>query len=197
MGITFINLGNNESDEDKKKELFLSAQKFYEDAKDLWEKCSEEENAPSDIQKQLAYVNHNIGTVYHNIKEYDKAVHYHKEGKKIREKEGFPDRERDLPYSYLWLGKDYLKMGKKKESLKWLQKSCEMREELLGKDHPEYAWSLDALREWYETYKNKEKAIELAEQVLKIRIAALGEEHNYTERARKELKRLKEKNWDH
>ena len=191
MGVTYVNLGDKEKDQGRKKHYYDQSQKSYKEAAELWEECYREKDALGDIQRQLAFVNHNIGTVYHKIGKYEEALNYHKKGMKIRVENDFDDRERDITNSYLWLGKDHLRLGNRDEALEWLTKACNARRKLLGENHTDYAWALDGLREWYETAGDADQAIRLEEQVLEIRKAALGEEHNYTKKAREEMERLK------
>ncbi len=70
----------------------------------------------------------------------------------------------------------YLK-GDYKEAENWYLKSKDIRERVLGKEHPDYAWSVNNLALLFVAISNYEKAEQFFLEAITIREKALGKEH--------------------
>lgn len=174
IGVVYLNMGDAAEDSEERQQYQELAKRNYLDALHLWEQC---EVPP----RQLAFSNHNIGTVFHRLGEYDSAVTYHQKGLQLRQDNNL--EETDISASFVWLGKDYTALGNFKKAKDYIDRSLNIRRRILGEDHPDFAWSLDSLSEWYEKTGDLHKAIETMDRVIAIRTAALGLEHQYTKQA--------------
>lgn len=177
IGVVYLNMADAEKDKIKKNEFYDSAENYYEEALKNREKCKE---TPAG---ELAFSYHNIGTLYYRKQMYDKARENHEKALKIRKNKDNDIPQTDIAASFVWLGKDYLELGKNDEALDYFNKSIEIREKILGKNHPDYAWSLDSLSYYYEKEQKISKAKEIMLEVIKIRKEVLGCEHKYTQQA--------------
>lgn len=174
VGVVYLNMGDAAKDPDERQKYYQLAKNHYEKALGFWEQGS----AP---MRQLAFSNHNIGTVLHRLGEYDEAVTYHTKGLQIRQ-DNFLE-ETDIASSFVWLGKDHIALGQYADAKKYIDQSLAIRKTILGENHPDYAWSLDTLSGWYEKTGNLRAAIETMERVIAIRKDVLGPDHQYTQLA--------------
>ena len=71
--------------------------------------------------------------------------------------------------------------------------SLEIREKRLGKDHPDYAWALDSKCDMCEAFGEYNAALDIIKEVVRIRMNALGAEHEYTKRAIARLEEIETK----
>lgn len=185
LGVVYINRAEAEKEESGPNETFLNkALEKYQEAFGIWKEI----DGPIE---QIAFSKHNIGTVYFKLKKIDKALEYHLEGLKIREENDLD--ETYIGASYAWLCKDYAAQGNAKEAKECINKSLDIREKRLGKDHPDYAWALDSKSDMFEVLGEYDEAISVIEEVIKIRVKALGMKHEYTKQAVERLEKLKEK----
>lgn len=174
IGVVYLNMGDAAQREEDRQNYYRLAKEYYEKALGLWQKC----DAPP---RQLAFSNHNIGTVQHRLGEYAEAVRCHKKGLQIRQDASL--EETDIAASLVWLGKDYIALGQYDAAKAYIDQSLNIREKTLGENHPDYAWSLDSLSHWYEETGELNKAIETMERVIAIRRDVLGPNHQYTRQA--------------
>ena len=174
IGVVYINLADNSSDPKEKANNYKKAHEFYKEALTL----REENNAEA---KAIAYSYHNIGSYFNKIGDYSEAVKYHKKALEIREKNDID--KADIAASFAWLGNDYIALDDMDNAKDYIDKSLALRESLYGKAHPDYAWGLSSLVDWYYTKGMIEEAKNTNEEVIKIRKTFLGENHDYTKRA--------------
>lgn len=203
MGVVYLNRGDekaNRSGSDARG-FYLKAKEYYSEARALWETYREalKPNDPKsgDLTKRLAFVNHNIGTAYHNLGQFHDAKKQHLKGLEYRRKGNFPEYRRDMASSHVWIAKDYLKLREEalkqgdssqaeaylKKADEHIQESLSIRKELLGARHPEYAWTLDTLSDWYKAKGEIGKALSTMEMVVDIRQEKLPADHRYTKQA--------------
>ena len=131
--------------------------------------------------RQLAFTNHNLGTVQHRLGVYDQAVKYHQAGLQIRLDNSL--EETDIAASLVWLGKDHIALGQYDKAREYIDQSLAIRKAILGEKHPDYAWSLDSLSQWYEETGALDEAAETMDRVIAIRRDVLGPDHQYTRQA--------------
>lgn len=174
IGVVYLNMGDAANCAEDRQNYYRLAKDYYERALELWQKC----DAPA---RQLAFSNHNIGTVQHRLGEYAEAVKYHKAGLQIRRDNHL--EETDIAASLVWLGKDHIALGQYDDAKAYIDQSLDIRKAILGENHPDYAWSLDSLSQWYEETGELNKAAETMERVITIRRDALGPDHQYTRQA--------------
>ena len=187
IGVVHLNLGDaTKEDPKRKEEEYKQAKKFYEEALALRLKYKAEPN-------ELAYSHHNIGTAFHRLKDYKNAAKKHREALELRE--NCKLKKTDIAASYAQLGNDNLELGEDyyEEAKKLIDCSLDIRKELLGENHPDYAWSLFSLSQWYEKTGDIEKAIETLNVVISIRENVLGPEHKYTQGAIQKREELRGK----
>ena len=173
IGVVYLNMDE-----------FDNALKYYQEALELRLKVPER-------SKDLAFSYHNIGTAYNKTNQYEKALEYHKKGLQIRIENNL--EQTDIAASYTWLGNDYLQLKNMDESRKNIDRALSIREKILGKNHPDYAWTLDTLTSWYEENKDYENALITIRMVKKIRMDCLGENHKYTSKAKEREKAIERK----
>ena len=75
----------------------------------------------------------------------------------------------------------------------YFDESLAVRESVLGKSHPEVAWSLISISDWYEKKGDIANALVFAERALKIRENALPASHNYVQQAKNRVTVLRNK----
>lgn len=189
MGVVYINLSGIQENVDAKIDYLNKAKKSYEDAKEIWE--------IDDPDNQLAFSYHNIGTVYYNYGQiynneeyYEKALEFHNNGLEFRKKHDL--NKTDIASSYAWLCKDCVGLKNFEKAEEYIMDSLKIREEILGKEHPDYAWSLDSYSDILVAQERYDEAVEVMEEVISIRKKVLSLEHKYTQKAIKKLKKLKE-----
>ncbi len=185
-GIIFLNKSDIKGTSDSDKTQYLgNALICYKKGLDIREEIN-------DSLKQQAYSYHNIGTAYNKLGEYQLARENHEKALKLREES--PDvAKTDIASSHVWIGNDYLALGNTFIDIakSHFEQSLEIRESILGKTHPEVAWSLISLSEWYEKKGEIYKALEYAERAYKIRIAKFAPSHNYIKQITTRIEHLK------
>ena len=197
IGVIYVNLSDSEHDQTK----LDTALTYYLDALHL----REDNGAPV---RELAFSYHNIGTIYNKKGEYLNALSYHKKGLELRRsaistapKRG-ADKESvhsalqlDAAASLTWIGNDYMEMGEKYavQAKNAITEALDIRGEVLGESHPEYAWSLVSYSAWHEKQGNIKEAISIIKKVIDIRTKVLGPEHKYTVYAQATLNQLESK----
>lgn len=147
----------------------------------------------NETARQLAYSYHNIGTTYNKLKEYELARKNHEQALHLRES----DKDislTDIASSHVWIGNDLLALGDPYMEMakEHFETSLEIRENILGKTHPEVAWTLISLSKWYEKKGDISTAIDYAERAYRIRIAKFARTHNYVKQNKALIEKLKE-----
>lgn len=193
MGVVYINMGEPE----KAKDLYM-------EARTLWEAC-QAENPSEDLYQKLAYANHNIGTAWQKLNQFAKALEQHEKALNIRKSHQYPESQRDVASSYAWLANDCMALAQNcKETgeleqadtymvraKKYIDESVNIRKDLLGEDHPDYAWTLDTLSRWHEAKGDVDQAIKVMNDIVRIRRLVLSDGHQYTKEAIERLNNLK------
>lgn len=178
IGVVYLNMGNKiKSDPEKQKENYKKAEKIYKEALELRIKIHASKG-------EIAFSYHNLGSVYYNLGNYNEAIKYHSKGLEIREENQL--NQTDIASSYAWLGNDYIGLKNYDEAKKMIYKSLQIRENVLGKNHPDYAWGLFSLFSWYKSTNDVLSAQKVIDEIISIRIQTLGENHEYTRQAIKE-----------
>lgn len=206
IGVVYLNMGDKEKNHEIAIEYYQKAKEHYQEALELWE-CCRGTGQPENLEKQLAYANHNIGTSWHKQGDYRKAKAFHEKGLQIREEYRFVEWERDVAASYTWLGNDCMALAEEEkdagrtsdaekymaQAKKYIDLSLETRQKLMGSEHPEYAWALQSLSQWCENTGDIEQAVSIMDEVIRIRQKALGDLHSYTKSAQERKEKLLKK----
>ncbi len=148
----------------------------------------------NDDPLQLAFSYHNVGSVYNKLGEYELARQNHERAYQIRKET--PDAPgTDIASSLVWIGNDLLALDEAywDIALKVFNDSYNIRVEKLGTSHPEVAWSLISISNWYAKKKNYKEALNFAKQALRIREDALPASHSYIQQTKDLITQL-EKN---
>ena len=178
IGVVYLNMGNkSKSDPKKQIDNYKKAEEFYKKALKLREKIHASKG-------EIAFSYHNLGSVYYNLGNYIEAINYHLKGLEIREENQL--NQTDIASSYAWLGNDYIGLKNYDVAKKMIDKSLQIRENVLGKNHPDYAWGLFSLFSWYKSTNDVLSAQKVIDEIISIRIQTLGENHEYTRQAIKE-----------
>ena len=173
-GVICLNQGTSKNTPSKEKHhYFEEAYKYYMKARDM----REQNNA---TKNNLAYSYHNLGSACYHLGRITEAIDYHKKALSIR-KSIINISETEIASSYVWLGKDHLAEGEDfyNTAKSFFEKSLEIRIRILGDNHPEVAWSLHSLSEYYEAINDYKSALNYEKRVLVIREAALPPSHDY------------------
>ena len=81
--------------------------------------------------------------------------------------------------------------GEYDKALEYYEKSREIQEKVLGKDHPSTATTYNNMALVYCAQGEYDKSLEYYEKALKILTVKLGEEHPYTKTVRENIEFLK------
>lgn len=186
-GIIFLNKADSkEITSSTRNELLENALKYYYKALHIREDCH-------DTTRQLAYSYHNIGSAYYKLGEYKLAKDNHEKALQLRNSSSDIPTV-DIASSHVWIGNDYMALGDAFMLLakEHFEKSLEIRKTILGKTHPEVAWSLISLSEWYEKNGEYQTALTYARDAYDIRIKKFSPSHNYVRQVTDRIKRLEQ-----
>lgn len=166
--------------------------KYLQEALTCYKKGLEIREKINDTPKQRAYSYHNIGTAYNKLGEYQLARENHEIALQLRESSDDVSKT-DIASSHVWIGNDYLSLGEPFIDIakSHFEQSLSIRENILGKTHPEVAWSLISLSEWYEKQGDISTSLEFADRAHKIRIAKFAPTHNYVKQIDARIEYLK------
>jgi len=84
----------------------------------------------------------------------------------------------------------YFSQGKYEQALPLYQEALKIREQVLGKQHPDYAGSLNNLATLYYSQGEVDKALPLFEQAVEIFVKVLGEQHPDTQKVKSSYQRV-------
>jgi len=118
----------------------------------------------------------NIGTVFSDQGDYDKAIEYYLKSLDILEKV-FGKKHPETAISYYNIGNMYSSKGDYDKAIEYHLKSLGIREKVLGKEHPDTASSYNNLGSVYSDKQDYDKALEYMLLSLEIRERVLGKEH--------------------
>lgn len=198
LGVVYLNIGDScdEKAKAEKQENYDNAEKKYLEAKGKCEQILDEtanlysDETIKEVRETRIFTIHNLGTLYNRKGDIPKARDYHKWALDLREEHKL--KRTDIAASYTLLAADYIELiGIEKDAEKHardsINKALEIRKNILGEDHPDYAWSLQNSSDLYWKTGEKEKARETILQVIRIREKKLGKDHRYTKKAQDKL----------
>lgn len=189
-GIIYLNMaGRKDITDSTKNKLLYDALACYQTGLKIRLECGDKE-------RQIAYSYHNVGTAYNKLGEYDFALDNHNKALTIRKNiTNDTENDVDIASSLVWVGNDLLAKGEPFWDMakKYFDESLTVRESVLGKSHPEVAWSLISISDWYEKKGDIVNALAFAERALRIRENALPASHNYIQQAKNSVTTLRNK----
>ena len=118
----------------------------------------------------------NIGSVYNDKGEYDKALEFHNKALTIR-KAKLGEEHPDVAGSYNNIGSVYYMKGDYDKALDFYNKDLAIRKSKLGEEHTDVATSYNNMGLVYYMKGDYDKALEYYNKALTIRKSKLGEEH--------------------
>ena len=128
----------------------------------------------------------NLGLLYNNLGDYDKAEPLYKRALEIWEKQLGPDHPQ-VAIRLNNLGLLYNNLGDYDKAEPLLKRALEIGEKALGPDHPQVATGLNNLGLLYDDLGDYDKAEPLYERALEIDEKALGPDHPSTVTIRNSL----------
>ncbi|MGN0593211.1 MAG: DUF2225 domain-containing protein [Ruminococcus sp.] len=129
--------------------------------------------------EDTAIVYHNIGFVYWEKGDLDKALEFYNKALKIWE--NGPGKEHpNTAASYNNIGSVYDDKGDLDKAVGFYNKALEINEKVLGKEHPDTAISYNNIGSVYDDKGDLDKALEFYNKALKIREKVLGTENLHT-----------------
>ena len=118
----------------------------------------------------------NIGSVYYQKGDYDKALEYLNKALTIQ-KAKLGEEHTDVATSYNNIGSLYSKKGNYDKALEYLNKALTIRKAKLGDEHTDVATSYNNMGLVYSDKGDYDKALEYYNKALTIQKSNLGEEH--------------------
>ncbi|QMU29929.1 CHAT domain-containing protein [Adhaeribacter radiodurans] len=118
----------------------------------------------------------NLGTIYFEKGEYDKALTYYNKVLQIQ-RTLFGDDHLKLVDSYINLGNVYTSKAEYDKALAYFQKSVQIRRSFLGNTHPDLAYSYFLIGNIYFYKREFDKALDNHQKALKSRLAHFGKIH--------------------
>lgn len=159
--------------------IFLDDYAYYEEALEVnlrSIRLSEETNGQNEI---TARSYNNIGVVYSNLGDYDKALEHHNKALEI-EKALLGENNSDTANSYNNIGAIYKDLGKYDKALEYGFKALKIRKTTFGKKHPFTAMSYDNIGCVYQYLGDYDKASDYHFKALKIFKEVFGENNPHT-----------------
>ena len=156
--------------------IFLYKYAYYEESIEVnlrFIRLSEETNGQN---KTTAVSYNNIGIVYYNLGEYDKALEYYFKALEIQ-KAVLGEKHRDTAVSYNNIGAVYQNLGDYDKALEYHNKALEIRKEVLEEKHSDTAISYGNIGAVYGNLGDYDKALEHFIKALEITKDVLGEKH--------------------
>ena len=181
LGVVYMNLGSRKADPEESRADYQKAKECYEDSLMLREKLGA---GPRD----LAFSHHNIGSALYRLGLYKQALEEHTKALNLRRDNHL--QKPDIAASLNWIGNDLMGLGKMPEAKDRLDKSLNIRKQILGERHPDLAWVLISLSQWYEKMGDLPHAIQFMQEAYDIRNEQLRPDHPYTIEARERLNKL-------
>lgn len=172
--------------------IFLDDYAYYEEAVEVnlrFIQLSEETNGQNDTTAD-AY--NNIGIVYQNLGDYDKALEYYFKALEIT-KDVLGEKHRDTAMSYNNIGAVYDDLGDYDKALEYGFKALEIKKDVLGEKHPDTAGSYGNIGIIYAELGDYDKALEYLIKALEIFKEVLGESHPCTQQTLRNIAKVKQK----
>jgi tetratricopeptide (TPR) repeat protein len=139
---------------------YNSAIKSYEKAREIFKKTSKKADWADSCN--------NIGLVYENMDDYQKALSFHEEALEIRKEVPTPHHPK-LASSYNNIGNVHNKMGHYSEAHSFHKHALEIRKKILPQNHPNLAISYNNLGLVYFNQEEYNKALQNHKKALEIR----------------------------
>ncbi len=141
------------------------------------------EEIKEEFRLKIAIYFNNLGLIFHNSGDYDKAEDYYLKALKIREKV-LEENHPDLATSYNNLGLLYHDKGDYDKAEDYYLKALNIREKVLEENHPDLATSYNNLGSLYHAKGDYDKAEDYFLKALEIFEKTLGKNHPNTETVR-------------
>lgn len=152
---------------------FLYHYGLYRDAKTVFLRqidIVEELYGKEDKKNAMSY--NNIGLVYYELGDFNKALEYHFKALAIQ-----GTNHPDTAISYNNIGMTYNEQGNYAEAIEYYLKALKIKEKNLGTNHPDTATSYNNIATSYNDLGDYKRALEYCLKALKIRETILGTEH--------------------
>ena len=156
--------------------IFLGKYAYYKESLEVnlrFIRLSEETNGKNET---TARSYNNIGIVYANLGDYDKALEYLFKALEIK-KDVLGENKSDTASSYNNIGVVYRNLGEYDKALEYYFKALEIEKEVLGENHPDTASSYNNIGVVYKNLGDYDKALEYHFKALEIKKDVLGENH--------------------
>lgn len=159
--------------------IFLNDYAYYEEALEVnlrFIRLSEQTNGQNET---TATSYNNIGIVYANLGDYDKALEYYFKALEIY-KVVLGEKHSDTASSYNNIGLVYDNLGDYDKALEFKNKALEIQKDVLGEKHADTAMSYNNIGLIYSIFGDYDKALEHHLKSLEIQKEILGENHRDT-----------------
>lgn len=159
--------------------IFLYKYAYYEESIEVnlrFIRLSEETNGQNGL---TAGSYGNIGLVYRNLGEYNKALDYYFKALEIR-KDVLGEKHPNTAGSYGNIGVVYHNLEDYDKALEFYNKALEIDKDVLGENHHDTAISYNNIGVVYDELGDYDKALEYHNKALEIKKEVLGEKHAST-----------------
>ena len=159
--------------------IFLYKYAYYEESIEVnlrFIRLSEETNGQNGL---TAGSYGNIGLVYRNLGEYDKALDYYFKALEIR-KDVLGEKHPNTAGTYGNIGVVYHNLEDYDKALEFYNKALEIDKDVLGENHHDTAISYNNIGVVYDELGDYDKALEFHNKALEIKKEVLGEKHAST-----------------
>ncbi len=117
------------------------------------------------------------GTDAYNSGQYELAIKYLEPCAEIASQDTTKEAQEDAANLFCFIAYSYFELGEYVKAIEFGTQALNIRKQVLGESHPDYAASLSDLAGYYSYLGDYSKAVELGTQALNIRKQALGETH--------------------
>ncbi|CAF1473383.1 unnamed protein product [Adineta steineri] len=131
----------------------------------------------SDQDEKALYYNQ-LGFVYWNQADYEKALWYNEQGLEIQQKT-LPSNHPDLATTYNSIGMVYHSMREYPKALSFYEKAFKIRQETLPSNHPDLAISYNNIALLYDNMGEYSKALSFYEKAIEIQQKTLPSNHSH------------------
>jgi tetratricopeptide (TPR) repeat protein len=156
--------------------VFLYKYAYYEEAVEVNLRFIQLSEATNGQNETTAMSYNNIGNVYDDLGDYDKALEYHNKALEIR-KSVLGENHPDTASSYDNIGIVYRNLGDYDKALEYHFKALEIYKDILGEKHRDTAMSYNNIGAVYYNLGDYDKALEYYNKALEIQKDVLGENH--------------------
>jgi tetratricopeptide (TPR) repeat protein len=160
----------------KKYGIFLAEYAYYEEALEVNMRFIQLSEATNGQNETTADSYNNLGVVYDNLGDYNKALEYHFKALEIR-KAVLGENHSDTAISYNNIGNVYSYLGEYDKALEYYNKALEITKAVLGENHADTASSYNNIGVVYDELGDYDKALYFKNKALEIQKEVLGEKH--------------------